>query len=102
MDGRLKPLVWLAASKKDFLTFPGDVINDVGHALYLAQCGDKPPNSSLSKGSEGLVSLKSWSSMMEIPIGRFTPCVLKMPFMCCTASRRNRSPERQRHNKVSN
>jgi phage-related protein len=53
MDSQHKPLVWLAASKKDFLAFPEAVISDVGHALYLAQCGDKPPNAKPLKGFGG-------------------------------------------------
>jgi phage-related protein len=53
MDGAPKPLVWVAASKKDFLTFPKEVVQDVGHALYLAQCGDKPPNAKPLKGFGG-------------------------------------------------
>ena len=44
MEVGYKPLVWVSSSKKDFLKFPEDVIGDVGNALYLAQCGDKPPN----------------------------------------------------------
>jgi phage-related protein len=53
MDGGPKPLVWVAASKKDFLAFPKAVVQDVGHALYLAQCGDKPPNAKPLKGFSG-------------------------------------------------
>jgi phage-related protein len=53
MDSRPKPLVWLAASKKDFLGFPADTVRDVGYALYQAQCGEKPPNAKPLKGFGG-------------------------------------------------
>jgi phage-related protein len=46
----MKPLVWVGSSKKNFLTFPDNVVNDVGHALYLAQCGDKPLNAKPLRG----------------------------------------------------
>jgi phage-related protein len=35
------------------LSFPPDTIRNVGHALYLAQCGDKPPNAKPLKGFGG-------------------------------------------------
>ena len=53
MDKAQKPLVWAGASKKDFLEFPRQVIQDVGYALYLAQCGDRPPNAKPLKGFGG-------------------------------------------------
>lgn len=53
MNELLKSLVWVAASKKDFLSFPQAVVQDMGHALYLAQCGDKPPNAKPLKGFGG-------------------------------------------------
>jgi len=36
----LKPLVWLASSRKDLLQLPEDVQDSIGHALDLAQRGD--------------------------------------------------------------
>lgn len=53
MAGELKPLVWIKASKKDFLSFPEPVIQDAGYALYLAQCGERPPSAKPLKGFGG-------------------------------------------------
>ena len=36
-----KPLVWEGNSKGELLKFPRDVQRDIGHALYMAQCGEK-------------------------------------------------------------
>jgi phage-related protein len=36
-----RPLFWVASSKKDLMQFPQDVCCEVGHALYLAQLGEK-------------------------------------------------------------
>jgi phage-related protein len=38
---RLKPLYWLASSKRDLLELPDPVMDDFGYALYLAQIGKK-------------------------------------------------------------
>jgi phage-related protein len=43
----------MASSKKDFLEFPKPVIQDVGHALWLVQEGDMPPNAKPLRGFGG-------------------------------------------------
>jgi hypothetical protein len=40
----LKPLRWVASSKKDLLEFPDAVRREIGYALYFAQAGDKHPS----------------------------------------------------------
>lgn len=37
----LRPLVWLASTKKDLMTLPEEVIDTFGYALYLSQIGKK-------------------------------------------------------------
>ena len=37
----LKPLVWVAGSKRDLMAMPGEVQDVFGYALYLAQAGLK-------------------------------------------------------------
>ena len=39
-DEVLKPVAWVGSSKKDFRTFPDDVQDAMGFALYQAQVGD--------------------------------------------------------------
>jgi phage-related protein len=36
-----KPIIWIGSSKKVFMEFPNEVRNEMGHALYIAQKGDK-------------------------------------------------------------
>jgi len=47
---REKPLHWVGSAKKDYLAFPGDVQDDMGYALGLAQLGGKHPHAKPWKG----------------------------------------------------
>jgi len=49
----LKPLRWVASSKKDLLQFPDSVRRGIGYALYFAQAGDKHPAARPLKGFHG-------------------------------------------------
>jgi phage-related protein len=46
----IKPLEWVASSKKDLLSMPPDVIDVFGYALHLAQHGGKHPQAKPLKG----------------------------------------------------
>ncbi len=48
-----KSMIWMGSSKKDFMGFPNGVKNKMGHALYIAQKGDKPKDSKYLKGFNG-------------------------------------------------
>jgi phage-related protein len=37
----LKPLIWVASSKRDLMAMPAEVQDVFGYALYLAQSGSK-------------------------------------------------------------
>ncbi len=37
----LKPVVWLGDSLRELRTFPAGVQDEMGYAIYLAQCGQK-------------------------------------------------------------
>jgi phage-related protein len=45
-----KPLHWVGSAKKDLLTFPAAVVDDIGYALGLVQQGGIPPSSKPWKG----------------------------------------------------
>lgn len=45
-----KPLYWVGSSKKDLLTFPGEVVDDLGYALSVVQHGGTPPSAKAWKG----------------------------------------------------
>lgn len=49
----LKPLVWIASSQKDLRSFPEEVREAMGYALYLAQAGDKHDAVKILKGFGG-------------------------------------------------
>jgi phage-related protein len=49
-DSRLKPLCWIAASKKDLLAMPDAVQDRFGYALYLAQIGRKADQAKVLTG----------------------------------------------------
>ncbi len=40
----MKPVFWIASSRKDLCAFPTEVRQEAGFALYLAQQGDKALN----------------------------------------------------------
>jgi len=45
-----KPLDWVGSSKRDFMTFPEPVQDELGNALGLAQFGGKHPKAKPWKG----------------------------------------------------
>lgn len=53
MSELLKPVEWVGSSLEDLKTFPEDVRQTVGYALYLAQSEEKYPNAKPLKGFKG-------------------------------------------------
>lgn len=49
-EENIKPLYWVASSKKDLLAMPEDVQDTFGFALHLAQIGTIHPQSKPLKG----------------------------------------------------
>lgn len=47
---KLKELIWVSSSKKDLLKLPEDVIDFMGHGLYLAQVGEQHEDAKVLKG----------------------------------------------------
>ena len=45
-----KPLHWVGSAKRDLLTFPEQVVDDVGYALSVVQFGGTPPQAKSWKG----------------------------------------------------
>jgi phage-related protein len=48
-----KPLVWIGSSRKDLKSFPEDVLDLFGYALYVAQMGGRHPDAKPLKGFGG-------------------------------------------------
>ena len=54
----LRPLLWVASSKRDYRGFPAQVQDTLGFELFLAQTGQHPPSAKLLKGlGSGTVEL---------------------------------------------
>jgi len=46
----LKPIIWIASTKDDLLALPEGVVDEIGHALYQAQKGEKSDKAKPFKG----------------------------------------------------
>jgi len=54
----VRPLLWIASSKRDYRKFPSPVQDDLGFELFLAQTGQHPPSAKPLKGlGSGVVEL---------------------------------------------
>ncbi|MDR1745124.1 MAG: type II toxin-antitoxin system RelE/ParE family toxin [Planctomycetota bacterium] len=45
-----KKLRWVGSSLRDMQNMPDEVKHAFGHALYMAQCGEKPVNAKVLRG----------------------------------------------------
>ena len=50
MPSSLKPVIWLGDSLRELKTFPAFVQDEMGYAIYLAQCGQKHVSAKPVKG----------------------------------------------------
>ena len=50
MASSLKPVIWLGSSLSELKTFPAAVQDEMGYAVYLAQCGQKHVSAKPLKG----------------------------------------------------
>lgn len=55
----IKPVVWIGSSRADLASFPEDVKDAIGYALYIAQRGGKHPDAKPLRGfgSSGLLEI---------------------------------------------
>ncbi len=56
----LRPLLWVASSKRDFVEMPEDVVNDFGHWLFQVQKGKVPKNAKPLSGFGGGQVMELW------------------------------------------
>ncbi len=49
----MKPLVWIGSAREDLLEFSRNVVREIGHALFVAQRGEKHANAKPLKGFGG-------------------------------------------------
>ncbi|MBX9788081.1 MAG: type II toxin-antitoxin system RelE/ParE family toxin [Pirellulales bacterium] len=50
---QLKPIEWIGSSRSDLAAFPQPVRREFGHALYMAQAGEKSPLAKPLRGFGG-------------------------------------------------
>jgi phage-related protein len=50
---QLKPITWMASTRKDLSDSPDEVKDAIGYALFLLQSGQKPANAKPLKGFGG-------------------------------------------------
>jgi len=55
----LKPVVWLGDSLRELRTFPAAVQDEMGYAIYLAQCGQKHVSAKPLKGLGSVLEVVS-------------------------------------------
>ncbi len=53
-----KPIHWMGSSLKDIRSFPEEVREEIGHALYLVQSGETPRSAKPLKGYAGATVLE--------------------------------------------
>lgn len=86
----LKPLFWVAGSLKDLKSFPLEVREEIGFALYLAQKGEKHAKAKALKGFGGASTLE----VVEDHDGDTYRAVYTVKFAAkftsCTRSRKSR------------
>lgn len=56
----LRPLLWIASSKRDFIEMPEDVVDDFGHWLFQVQKGKVPKNAKALSGFGGAQVMELW------------------------------------------
>lgn len=95
----VRPLLWVASSKRDYQQFPSRVQDAFGFELYLAQTGQHPPSAKPLKGlGGGLVELVE--DFDGDTYRAVYTCALRKPSTFCMPSRRNRI-EVLRHRRVT-
>lgn len=76
MPRLLKPVIWLGDSLRTLKTFPAGVQDEMGYAIYLAQCGQKhvsaKPLKGLGSGVLEVVSDQRGDAFRSVYTVRFT------------------------------
>jgi phage-related protein len=88
---KIKTVVWIASTLKDLKTFPDDVKDVIGYALYQAQIGRKAPSAKPLSGFGGagvlaIVEDHQTDTYRAVYTVKFADLI----YMFSTLSRRNR------------
>ena len=89
----MKKVIWMGSSKADMKVFPAAVVDDMGHQLFLVQCGFEPDDwKPMTTVGTGVKEIRGRTLLVS-----FAPFIWRpgqRPFMCCTVFRRKRSRPR--------
>jgi phage-related protein len=88
----IKPIIWIASTKSDLISLPDEVQDEIGHALYQAQKGEKSDKAKPFKGFGSAAVLE----IVENDAGGTYRAVYTVKFkeallLCCTCFRKNQS-----------
>lgn len=61
----LRPLLWVASAKRDFVGMPEEVVNDFGHWLFQVQKGRIPKNAKALSGFGGAQVMELWKDCAD-------------------------------------
>jgi phage-related protein len=95
----VKPLYWIGSSRKDLKSFPEEVQDVFGYALYLAQVGKKHADAKPLQGfgSAGVLEvLEDWqgNAYRAVYTVRFTAAVFVLHVFKKKSTRGARTPKR--------
>lgn len=86
-----RPLHWVGSSKKDLLSFPEEVVNDIGYALGAVQLGGTVPSAKPWK-AEGTGVFEIVADSAGQRIGPSIRSDSRRQCMCCIAFRKSPRP----------
>jgi phage-related protein len=95
----IKPVVWTGNTRVDLASFPEDVKDAIGYALYIAQRGGKHPEAKPLRGFGGagiLEIMEDHAGVLIAPCTRSAWRVAYMSYMCFRRNQRAGSRRRRR------
>ena len=61
----LRPILWVASSKRDFIAMPEEIVSDFGHWLFLIQKGKIPKHAKPLSGFGGVQVMELWKDCAD-------------------------------------
>ena len=95
-----RQVIWIASSKADLKSFPEEVRAEVGHALYLAQIGEKSKTARPWRGHHGASVLEIREDFDSDTYRVVYTIRFKEGSMFFIASRRRAQRESRHHSKI--
>jgi hypothetical protein len=99
-EKRARQTRWLGDSKNRLRSFPEEVREDIGTAIYWAQLGDKHPDAKPLSGFSGAGVLEIVENMIVTPTAPSIQSDTKSGFIFFTASRKNPKNETKHRNRT--